>query len=134
MILYTDEEDLRDMLGPLRLEEKLVVLCPLNDAQSSSGGGSHWAMLIVARETLKSPLAAFLLDSGSGSPMTGVANEAFSRLCTLMNDTKTNSTALKTVTSFPKQDNMSDCGIFALCGAEAFLEMARVSDGLAGGV
>ena len=27
-----DEEDLRDMFGPLRLEESLVVICPLNDA------------------------------------------------------------------------------------------------------
>ena len=44
-----DDEDLVDMFGPLRLEEKQVVICPLNDASNAYGGGTHWAMLFVVR-------------------------------------------------------------------------------------
>ena len=75
MTLTNDDEDLIDMLGPLRLEEKYLILCPLNDAQSSSGGGSHWAMLFVVRHDLDDPgsVSAYLMDSSAGSPMLGIA-------------------------------------------------------------
>ena len=47
---FCDDDDLREMYGPLNLAEKLVVFVPLNDATSTSGGGSHWALLAVVRD------------------------------------------------------------------------------------
>ena len=116
-----DEEDLVDMFGPLRLEECLAVVCPLNDSRTITGGGSHWAMLFIIRESLTSPLNCFVFDSaGEHINMLSVANGHLPKLATLMRGTKPNGGATA-VTSFPLQGNSYDCGIFAICGAEAAL-------------
>ena len=114
------------MFGPLHLDQKLVVLCPLNDAQGSRGGGSHWAMLVLVRNSLTdtTPIG-YLLDSSSGSPMTQVANAYLDKLLTLMKVQNSANKTVKVVNAFPKQDNMYDCGIFALCGAEAVLKLIK---------
>ena len=80
---FCDEEDMVDIYGPLNLHEKLAVFCPLNDAQSVSGGGSHWAMLVLLRTTLDDELSAYLLDSGSGS-MNALARNSLAKLKPLM--------------------------------------------------
>ena len=119
-----DEEDLVDMFGPLRLEECLAVLCPLNDSRTITGSGSHWAMLFIIRESLTSPLNCFVFDSAGGN-MLSVANGHLSKVATLMRGTKPNGGATA-VTSFPLQGNSYDCGIYTICGAEAALNSVVV--------
>eukprot|EP00353_Schmidingerella_taraikaensis_P004952 CAMPEP_0185583724 /NCGR_PEP_ID=MMETSP0434-20130131/27162_1 /TAXON_ID=626734 ORGANISM="Favella taraikaensis, Strain Fe Narragansett Bay" /NCGR_SAMPLE_ID=MMETSP0434 /ASSEMBLY_ACC=CAM_ASM_000379 /LENGTH=146 /DNA_ID=CAMNT_0028203003 /DNA_START=92 /DNA_END=529 /DNA_ORIENTATION=+ len=117
---FCDDEDLLEMYGPLNLAEKLVVFVPLNDASSTSGGGSHWAMLAVVKVEETGDLGVFLLDSGSGSSMRAVANAYLARLKLLMRISGI--VQVTEVRGYPKQGNMFDCGIFSLCGAEAVLE------------
>ena len=111
---FCDEEDMVDMYGPLNLHDKLAVFCPLNDAQSVSGGGSHWAMLVLIRTALDGELSAFLLDSGSGN-MEAYARGSVSKLKPLMR--VQGEVNVEEVQNYPKQENMSDCGVFSICGA-----------------
>ena len=70
-----DEEDLFDMFGMLGLDKALAVICPLNDAEDASRSGSHWAFMVVLRQSLDSQLDCLFFDS-SYSNLGSVASEA----------------------------------------------------------
>ena len=110
------------MFGPLRLEECLAVVCPLNDSRTVTASGSHWAMMIIVRQSTTSDLNCFVLDSAPGSTnMVDVANGYLDKLAVLMHGKKPASGATA-VSNFPLQGNSYDCGIFSICGAEAALD------------
>ena len=51
MVYEDDEEDLIDLFGPLKLEQKEIIFMPLNDNTDKFKvmGGSHWALLVYFR-------------------------------------------------------------------------------------
>ena len=73
------------MFGMLGLDKAQAVVCPLNDAEDSSRSGSHWAFMVMLRESLDGELQCFYFDS-YGSGLSHVAQEAAQKLKVLMKE------------------------------------------------
>eukprot|EP00927_Polykrikos_kofoidii_P070714 TRINITY_DN67118_c0_g1_i1.p1 TRINITY_DN67118_c0_g1~~TRINITY_DN67118_c0_g1_i1.p1 ORF type:complete len:233 (-),score=48.43 TRINITY_DN67118_c0_g1_i1:52-702(-) len=112
-----DPEDLQDGLDPLELSSKAIVVAPVNDRTERAGNsGSHWALLAIRR-----------LDSGElrseyydsmGTSNLSQATELAQKLLPAMGGTG-GQDVRPAVCEAGKQDNQSDCGVFALLFAEA---------------
>ena len=123
MKFCADEEDLFDMFGMLGLDKAMAMICPLNDAElDQTARGSHWAFMLITRQSLESDIECFVFDSGrAGSSLGRVAQEAANKIKILMKAKNTGQIQAQSVSNFPQQGNSYDCGVFALLGAEVVI-------------
>lgn len=106
----TDPEDLHDMLEPLELPKRSLVLVPVSDrTDRGSGSGSHWSLLALRAE----PRQAEYYDSlGTGNLAS--ATRIAENMSTMFPGLST-----VRVCEAGKQDNSHDCGVFVALFAEA---------------
>jgi len=54
LAMQTRQSVVKDMIAPLRLEERKLVLCPLNNSRDriNADGGSHWGLLVWDRREI----------------------------------------------------------------------------------
>ena len=116
-----DEEDLFDMFGMIGLDKSCAVICPLSDADDPGKTGSHWAFMLVLRQNTDSDIECFYFDSWSAA-LANVAVELVNKLKILMKATNKSDIKVHTVTNYPKQNNMYDCGVFSLLGSEVVMQ------------
>mmetsp|Transcript_132383 Transcript_132383/g.300925 ORF Transcript_132383/g.300925 Transcript_132383/m.300925 type:complete len:205 (-) Transcript_132383:86-700(-) len=112
-----DMEDLQDGLQPLDLQDKQIVLVPVNDrSERGSEGGCHWSLLELRRG--EAGITGHYYDSigvGNLSQAQKLANKVVSFM-----ETKQQRCEVK-VEACGKQSNSSDCGVFALLFIETLL-------------
>lgn len=121
-----DEDDLRASLGSLRLHEKRLVLLPVNNnPYADRAGGSHWSLLVCARDG--ATVTLHHLDS-SRPTNAAAADEVGRRFWPLLVSDGSSSSSTATPAAYPgvvssagcpQQTNNSDCGVMLLLFAEA---------------
>eukprot|EP00928_Gymnodinium_smaydae_P091846 TRINITY_DN75607_c0_g1_i1.p1 TRINITY_DN75607_c0_g1~~TRINITY_DN75607_c0_g1_i1.p1 ORF type:complete len:232 (+),score=51.94 TRINITY_DN75607_c0_g1_i1:50-697(+) len=121
-----DEEDLQDILTPMELPSKDLVLVPISDRADRGGSGysgNHWSLLALRANG--GDLSAEYYDSmGTGNLPT--AQRLAGKLARAMRP----HCGKVQVLSRPagKQDNSSDCGVFTLLFIEALCRGTSPAD------
>eukprot|EP01105_Mastigella_eilhardi_P018035 TRINITY_DN4163_c0_g2_i1.p2 TRINITY_DN4163_c0_g2~~TRINITY_DN4163_c0_g2_i1.p2 ORF type:complete len:179 (-),score=46.44 TRINITY_DN4163_c0_g2_i1:111-647(-) len=111
--------ELLPLLAPLRLEEALLVLVPVNNSRNTTGiGGSHWSLLAYAHEDD----TFFHFDSmrsANDVPAAWLAHRLWS---VLHGTTKEHTQRVKLVAAQTlQQTNCFECGIFVMSLVAAVL-------------
>ncbi|KAI8464983.1 MAG: hypothetical protein J3K34DRAFT_489198 [Monoraphidium minutum] len=134
LLLHASPSDARELLAPLQLHTKDLVLLPVSDNPdaAAAGGGSHWSLLAFDR----SSNAFHHIDSASGSRNRAAARLLAGAASPLVQGRAAPGApppAFLEPPGAPRQDNGHDCGVFVMAAARQLLER-RAAAGGGGGV
>jgi len=109
----------RDMIAPLDIQKRQLVLCPLNDNRDTvrADGGTHWGLLVWDRRGVTEPCGGEFIyyDSGLfGSECASQADKLASSLCGSEVRCRRGSCA--------RQENFYDCGMYVLLFSEIIVD------------
>jgi sentrin-specific protease 8 len=133
LAMQSRQNAVREMLAPLKVEERKLVLCPLNDSRDTgcADGGSHWGLLVwdrraIGAQTISDPLG----DSPALPAKSTVEDSLVGRFlyydsggflrsdCQLQANRLASKLAGRAVRAIagtcPKQTNYYDCGMYVL--------------------
>jgi len=121
---------IREMLGPLNISEKKLVLCPLNNCRDrdQANGGTHWGLLVWDRRgvggtanqehelTQESLVGRFIYyDSGF---FRGSCQVQADRLASKLAGQRVRTTLGQSA----RQDNFYDCGMYVILFSEIIID------------
>jgi len=122
-----DLEDLEAAKKALRLSERSVVLCPINDSRNGgrADDGTHWSLLVGWRRSLSGPLSFGYYDSLSSGPASDqIVHQAEALACRLAGK------GAKVVpSSCSQQCNSFDCGVYVLAFSEIIVASVLEAQG-----
>ena len=112
LIKFTELQDVQTILQPLQIENKKLLLMPINDnSYSEAAGGSHWSLLV-----LYVPTRTFEhYDSSMYSNNICHAKQVASKLNKLLHG---NSLDL-VIMQCSQQEDSYNCGIHLICNSKA---------------
>lgn len=116
--MATSKEELLVFFDPLNLEEKDLIILPVNDSNDPDRpGGSHWSLLMFSRQAQQffhfdSSLG---LNSGSARQLSSKTHQYLMSKLQLENRFPLK---FKEVMTATQQSNGHDCGIHVLCNAQ----------------
>jgi len=117
--MQTNPRFVRDMIAPLDIQKRQLVLCPLNDNRDTvrADGGTHWGLLVWDRRGVTELCGGEFIyyDSGLfGSGCVSQADKLASSLCGSEVRCRRGSCA--------RQENFYDCGMYVLLFSEIIVD------------
>lgn len=121
LIKMTDSMDeIRMILQPLNIEQRKLILMPLNDNMSYDYGGSHWSLLVFINDGDKSRLEYYDSSIQPQLSMMKIIGQKFSKLLSCDSDVHIEQCHL--------QEDGYNCGIHLICNSNAICQKYLLND------
>lgn len=128
--MTTEVSELREMvMEPLDLQNKKIILIPINNnSNATSVGGSHWSLLVFER--LKEAVVFRHFDSfgGLNDSIAKKTAKKFASMLQLPFDPSNANQFVSDAFGGKRQTNGYDCGIYLLAFAEKILQSTQSGD------